>query len=239
MEQLNENSHENYEKLRKIKLNNFTKDISKDVCKLTPVTAPLFFKKIANYLINEYVMTVIDYNFRIIDIEFYLHSSNHPDTFVQKHPDQSQHLKWYFRKASLKYKEGATKGINITFGNEDSVYGGILIRGIECLESGNIYEGPCNVVNKILKCAEQTSITDLTAEMHDGVFENNHILLEDLDGLKYEGCDEEEEELYAARLLSKGPRILKTSGTEEYLSKPYRYAVKDLITKRRKSLKKI
>lgn len=68
---------------------------------------------------------------RVLEIEFYLYCSKHPDPFAHRHPIQGTFGRWYFHRVGSGYRGGSFKGIDITFGNDDCCFGGILIRTIE------------------------------------------------------------------------------------------------------------
>ena len=63
------------------------------------------------------------------EIEFYLNTKEHQDTFT--HGDQMQHenAKWYFHKVGGTYKSGSYKGLDLSFGKHSAI-GGILIRAL-------------------------------------------------------------------------------------------------------------
>lgn len=104
-------------------------------------------------------------HFRVCEIEFYLNSTDHPDTFTHGDPMQKLNAQWYFHKMNGSYKAGTYKGLDLSFGRpEIGAVGGILIRAIMPCEvnteggelvgkplTGELIEGPCNSVNRILE----------------------------------------------------------------------------------------
>jgi hypothetical protein len=110
------------------------------------------FNYLANKLLNEIYICTPTNKYKIIEIEFYYNSENHPDPFVHCDKEQNVPGNWYFHKMHGKsYKEGTYKGLDITFGIENgNSYGGILLRSIQNIQTNEITEGSCSIVNKIL-----------------------------------------------------------------------------------------
>lgn len=100
------------------------------------------FQRIANDLLNEWVLKVEDSLYRITEIEFYYKDDckEHDDSYIHGHLLQRQIGKWYFHGS----------GIDITFGN-DGAYGGILIRAISNIQSKEYIYGPLVCVQELFK----------------------------------------------------------------------------------------
>lgn len=105
------------------------------------------YKRIAEKLMNGYVLQVRRKLYRIVDCEFYYHSKNHEDPYVHGHERQKESTgEWYFHGS----------GLDITLSNGES-YGGILIRGIAEIKSpapperADAIIGPLNVCTEIFK----------------------------------------------------------------------------------------
>lgn len=98
------------------------------------------FQRIANDLLNNWVLKVEDALFRIAEIEFYYKSENHIDSYIHGHELQRQKGKWYFHGS----------GIDITFGNEKS-FGGILIRAMVNIQSNEYFYGPLVCVQELFR----------------------------------------------------------------------------------------
>ena len=99
------------------------------------------FHRIANDLLNYWVLKVEDSLYRITEIEFYYNCGKlHNDTYIHGHELQKQKGKWYFHGS----------GIDLTFGNDDA-FGGILIRAIcKINDEGKRYcYGPLNCILEI------------------------------------------------------------------------------------------
>ncbi|HMO32936.1 MAG TPA: hypothetical protein PKE07_08060 [Lacibacter sp.] len=104
------------------------------------------FRNIATQLMNNYKLQVADKFYRVIECEFYYHSSNHPDPYVHGHSRQKETIgEWYFHGS----------GLDITLSTSNG-YGGILIRGIAEVNKDSIIPvkenaviGPLNVCTAI------------------------------------------------------------------------------------------
>lgn len=116
------------------------------------------FDRFAENLFSKILIVCNGVQFRLTEIEFYLYSDDHPDPFVHRHPRQLTNGEWYFHCTTHKegtYKGGTFKGLDITFGIEETKpeYGGILIRSIQNLDTSEYIVGPCNCVDALLTTA--------------------------------------------------------------------------------------
>jgi hypothetical protein len=110
-----------------------------------------YFVQIANELLNNYIIQVGNTQFRINEIEFYLKHDLHLDYFTHCDSMQQSNCDWYIHRTGGSYRSGTFKGIDITFGSyAKEVFGGILIRTIENLETGEVFEGPCVCVDRFM-----------------------------------------------------------------------------------------
>jgi len=100
------------------------------------------FQRIANDILNNWVLKVEDALYRITELEFYYRDDGkkHDDSYIHGHELQRQKGKWYFHGS----------GIDITFGN-GKAYGGILIRAICKVNEGTkkYCYGPLNCILEI------------------------------------------------------------------------------------------
>ena len=183
------------------------------------------FDDTANFLLNQSVLKINNFNYRIVEIEFYEKSSAHPDPFVHSNKDQLTFGKWYFHKFGSTYKDGTYKGLDLTFGSIKSTknhkYGGILIRSIKNLETNNVIEGPCRTVNHILKKCSVNSIAELVGETIMDAFDDTSKLY----------IKELQNEL-PKETIYQGPRVgltLKNKSNlklrKKYINKNYRYVI--------------
>lgn len=119
------------------------------------------FGQIAEILKKCCVIEFENEEYRILDFEFYFYNKNHRDISV--HPRKSDALCWYFNdfggidlnfesriekeaKNSLKYRL-----------SENSYFGGILIRQIQNIKDGTLYDGPWKVAElfRVFNAASQ------------------------------------------------------------------------------------
>lgn len=125
------------------------------------------FDKVACMMMNGFVLVVSGKEYRLFEIEFYYHSAIHPDPFVHRHPQQLSKNRWYFHKKGAIFRPGIYRGVDLTFGDEDTkTYGGILIRGIVDLENKKDYVyGPAKCVDHFMESFGQDieKVDDKTA----------------------------------------------------------------------------
>lgn len=185
-----------------------------------------FFPSMSEILLNHCYLKINNQKYRLVEIEYYLYSKSHLDSYTHCDPDQLLMHCFYFHKFSTgTYKSGTFKGMDLTFGNHDKkAYFGILIRSIENIETGKLTEGPCNVVNKILQIYECESIMDFTNGNNLNIFENDQDFILVV-------SDELEE-----RQLRYGPRIGLSKKYPEYQFRRYRYTSHDGICRAKTSL---
>lgn len=109
--------------LQKIKINmEFSLQQLKDKLDLNGMSQDgqygVFFQSIANDLMNHVLVTKGEKLYEIIEIEFYLFSPKHPDVITYpRHIDGGQ---WFFHQS----------GVDLSFKSDETIFGGILIRGI-------------------------------------------------------------------------------------------------------------
>jgi hypothetical protein len=121
-------------------------------------------------IINLYLgatLHVGDKKYRICEVEYYfketgntgdMEGTGHSDPYVHCDSEQLQKETFYFHRINGKgFKEGTYKGMDITFG--DNGYGGLLVRSIQSQDDDNIIEGPCLVVQEIIRRWAQEGIT--------------------------------------------------------------------------------
>jgi len=104
----------------------------------------------AKALLQNYIICVNNNKFQICEIEFYINTESHPDTYTHGDILQKTFGKIYFHRMNGKsYKGGTFKGVDLTFGNENMFFG-ILIRSMYDINNNTMICGPCNCVNMIL-----------------------------------------------------------------------------------------
>lgn len=97
------------------------------------------FKRIAEKLMNHWILVSGSNRYRIAEIEFYLRNDDwHKDVYTHGHPMQKTSHHWYFHGS----------GIDITFGQDD-FYGGILLRAIYDLNKDEYHYGPLVLLQEL------------------------------------------------------------------------------------------
>lgn len=94
-----------------------------------------YFKRITEILMNNCVVSKGDNRYEIVEIEFYLFTSDHQDVIT--YPRKLSAGKWFFHQS----------GVDLTFRSDEKQFGGILIRGIRNIGTGKLTLGPQNCVN--------------------------------------------------------------------------------------------
>eukprot|EP01062_Namystynia_karyoxenos_P004215 TRINITY_DN11486_c0_g1_i1.p1 TRINITY_DN11486_c0_g1~~TRINITY_DN11486_c0_g1_i1.p1 ORF type:complete len:382 (+),score=151.89 TRINITY_DN11486_c0_g1_i1:74-1147(+) len=115
-------------------------------------------QKVAGELLLGWEMLIAGEVYRILELECYVHSDTHVDPYTHSDPDQEHCGVWYFHKRGGTFKAGSFKGMDLACGGKapagagkEAVHAGLLIRSIEDATTGHIVEGPCLVVDHILK----------------------------------------------------------------------------------------
>ena len=121
------------------------------------------FTEIAENLFNNFIIKTSYGDFRFEEIEFYFHSKNHPDYIA--HPRKSEPLIWYindFGGIDINFKSEAQKQTpNDPWSkycwDEESYYGGILIRQLKRISDDFLLKGPLKVAElfRNLGCATE------------------------------------------------------------------------------------
>lgn len=118
------------------------------------------FKSIAEVLMNKMCIAVGNKKYRVAECEFYYDDNNYKDPFLycnkdkreEKYPEvkQKQYLQWFFHYS----------GVDITIGNGNNIYGGILIRSLQCMDNNTYIAGPLKSVNTLLNNAHNSITND-------------------------------------------------------------------------------
>lgn len=111
--------------------------------KITVETLEQDFDRIANDLMNHWILVVNEHHYRITEIEFYCKSylpdGIIKDKYTHGHIEQLKSGTWYFHGS----------GLDLTFGTPD-YFGGILIRGLHRIKDDKHIAGPLNLITEIL-----------------------------------------------------------------------------------------
>lgn len=94
-----------------------------------------YFKVIANLLMNKCVISKEGVNYEILEIEFYLFTPHHQD--VISYPRDTKVGQWFFHQS----------GVDLTFESDNKYFGGILIRGLRNIDTGQLTLGPQKCVD--------------------------------------------------------------------------------------------
>jgi hypothetical protein len=185
------------------------------------------FSKIADKLLNKTVLVINDSEYRLEEIEFYLHTTDHQDIYTHRDDDQMHPCKWYFHKQSGgSYKGGTYKGLDITFGwngnHPGNTYGGILIRAINKIPDGKTILGPCKTVDHILERTGCDKINDLVKDLSDTVFKKCKLYLKQKNDLD-------------TKIIYSGPRVGLSFKYPNYAVKNYRFLTNIKTTEKYKS----
>lgn len=169
------------------------------------------FPILAQWLLSQCTILCCSRPFRIVEIEFYLFSKDHPDPYVHRCPDQERRMTWYFHKTKKgNYRGGTFKGIDLTLGKPGEFFG-ILLRSIYDLKTRELITGPCRVVHKFLEVSESSSIQDLTKNWTSFDADCNDDLL-----LQWENSKQIP--------IYYGPRIGLSDKDPEYQDRKYRFS---------------
>jgi hypothetical protein len=160
---------------------------------------------------------------RVLEVEFYLYRDGHEDPFVHCHEKQLTRGEWYFHREKSARIGFTLKGLDLSFGDGEQTYGGMLIRAIANAEGrGGYIEGPSKTVDMILGAAGVESVTNLrtVAAFSDHAFAAGGLLR--FEDRAAPGGDE---------AIFAGPRI-GLKGTDVFAKAPYRYRARPALTKK-------
>lgn len=97
------------------------------------------FERIADDLMNHWILRAGDGQYRLAEIEFYFQSKEHSDVYLHGHPLQAEQERWYFHGS----------GLDLTIGTGNT-QGGILIRALYDIQKEHYIYGPLNSVGELL-----------------------------------------------------------------------------------------
>lgn len=114
---------------------------------------------IAEHLLRRTLFLIADKAFQLVEVEFYLHGKGHPDPYTHKAPEQARSLTWYFHRS--------VPGLDLAIGDQPlASHGGILIRSVRDIHTGELIEGTLNVVGlacRLNGCASKEELLALLA----------------------------------------------------------------------------
>jgi len=119
----------------------------------------------ADFLLNDVILVANGIKMRFLELEFYFTSEIHNDPFTHRDTIQQSHAIWYFHKMGSNYKGGSYKGLDIAIGVSEKEVGGILIRTLEVVDTGDIICGPSLCVDHIINSCKAKDIKDLVENL--------------------------------------------------------------------------
>jgi hypothetical protein len=171
----------------------------------------------------------------ITELEIYCRCKDHDDPYVHTCEEQLQYGKWYFhRHKNGTYKGGTYKGVDITFGNKDMYYSA-LIRSITGPDG--LVEGPCNVVNYILKQYNLDSINQLVDPDSQLTTKSTQNCLDVFDNHRSLHLIDVPTSTLTFKPVYVGPRVgLNPKTDAEWCHIQYRYATTNVLKRLRSQL---
>ena len=115
--------------------------------------------RIADWLLNASRLVVSGQTHRLVEVEAYYHTEDHPDPFAHCDPVQLESGRWYFHKTRGTYRSGSFKGVDLTFG-DGTAHGGFLFRGLETAD-GTLVDGPSLLVDHLLETCGKRDVASL------------------------------------------------------------------------------
>jgi hypothetical protein len=114
---------------------------------------------IAHRLLNGVCLVAGGEAHRLVEVEAYYHSADHPDPFAHCDPVQLLPARWYFHRTRGVYRSGSFKGIDLSFG-DGKAFGGMLFRGLERAD-GTLVDGPSLLVDHLLAATGKLDVRTL------------------------------------------------------------------------------
>jgi hypothetical protein len=169
--------------------------------------------ELANIVLNKSCLNFNGEKINIVEIEFYIYSSDFQDEYVHR-CERQKCTCWYlhrYRNGTL--KNGTFKGLDYCFGTRDK-YMSFLIRTIQ-LNTGEYVSGPCKLVDHLLKISD-LKLTEL---------EDSKLFIEDR--------DEEDKYIFTSSRVGLSDKYLN------FKDLPFRYLTSpNIIKKNRDSIVK-
>lgn len=136
------------------------------------------FNRIAKILLNQTELIAQKESYLIREIEFYYYSANHTDFYCHTNSRQLTSNKLYFHRFRdpEKYNRSKWKGLDITIGKNNSIYGGILIRAIENVKTKEIITGIGKLTDQLITDIGGTSIIQKIYEADNSIFDPSALI---------------------------------------------------------------
>jgi hypothetical protein len=179
----------------------------------------------AEFLLNTATLVVDNARVRICEIEFYCYSPEHADPYVHRHPLQWEAGRWYLHRIGDGFRGGSFKGLDISFGNQNDVFGGILIRSI-ITDDGKMVCGPSLCVDHLLQRLSAGSVAELDELVaHNDVWSASNRLRLEID------CHRSKPVFQSARVgLSLTSDLLALQS--KYFARSYRFLTEPKLIKK-------
>ncbi len=171
---------------------------------------------VAHRLLNNVRLIAGGEPHRLIEVEAYYHSGDHPDPFAHCDPVQLELGRWYFHRTRGVYRSGSFKGLDLSFG-DGKAHGGFLFRGLERAD-GTFIDGPSLLVDHLLTVTGKRDIATLDLGIADRPAWDTtsplHLVV---------GADEGRAVFTSARVGLSLKKQKPTTVNAAYLLKPYRF----------------
>ena len=180
--------------------------------------APLdWFTRIGTRLLNGAALHVGREPHRLVEIEFYYYSEDHPDAFAHRDAIQLLRGRWYFHRTRGTYRGGSFKGIDLAFG-DGTAHAGVLFRGLEASD-GTLTDGPSLLVDSLLDKTGAESVAQL-----DGAI-GEQLAWEERNPLRLEWLgDVSDRPIYTcARVGLSLKKAAESKGMPDYIVNRYRF----------------
>src|SRR5579884_354019 len=135
-----------------------------DACLRLPGTYPQKFYVFAESMLQQARLHCHDQIYRLMEVEVYFTSAEHPDPFTHGDALQTQPDIWYWHRKGETYIENSFKGVDISLGGEGRK-GGLLIRSLLNTQTGEFIEGTSKVVDALLKQLQCSSIREVVQRL--------------------------------------------------------------------------
>lgn len=135
-------------------------DLSKN-----PIDYESIFWDFATFLMQNYRIKAKNDIYDFNEIEFYFNDGkNHIDSYTHSNPLQTKTYSWYVHRGlNFSIKNGNRKGLDITFGSGENIFGGILIRSLK--KESRIIPGPSLSVAELMQSIGTTEIKAFSDEI--------------------------------------------------------------------------
>jgi hypothetical protein len=180
------------------------------------LSIPDWLSSLARRLLNAARLVVAGEPYRLVEVETYYHSGDHPDPFSHRDPIQLESGRWYFHRTGGVYRSGSFKGLDVTFG-DGAAYGGILFRGFETPEA-RLVDGPSLLVNHLLVKTGNRTVASLDQSLA------KRAAWDDGGVIRLAPIDDEARPVFtSARVGLSFKRVRPTPENVRFLLRPYRF----------------